>query len=161
MNTPLELLNKKRATSVKHLEEKGKFSKKRVYVGMATCEIAAGSKEVMEIFQSAVADGLDIYISQKGCVGKCSLEPTVDIIEERKEPVFYTQVTPQKAKEIIESHLKKDVVLEEYRESLDMEKQQRIALKNCGVIDPESLDDYLSVKGYEALAKVLSRGQNK
>ena len=82
---------------------------------MATCEIAAGSKEVMDVFQQAVANGLtDVYLSQKGCAGRCNLEPTVEIVEEGKIPVKYGRVTPDKARDIVERHLKKNEIISEW-----------------------------------------------
>jgi NADP-reducing hydrogenase subunit HndB len=94
---------------------KGYLSTKRVYVGMATCEIAAGSKEVMEVFQTAVKNGLtDIYLSQKGCAGRCNLEPTVEVVEEGKIPVKYGKVTREMAKEIVERHIKKGEIIEDW-----------------------------------------------
>lgn len=116
MLTPLELIKKKRAEAVSRIVGKGYLSTKRVYVGMATCEIAAGSKDVMEIFQNAIAnEGLtDVYLSQKGCVGRCNLEPTVEVIESGKNPVKYGQVTEEKAQEIIKRHLKNGEVIQEW-----------------------------------------------
>ena len=115
MVTPLDIIKKKRAQAVSHIISKGYLSTKRVYVGMATCEIAAGSKEVMDEFQKAVANGLtDVYLSQKGCAGRCNLEPTVEIVEEGKIPVKYGRVTPEKARDIVEQHLKKGKVIAEW-----------------------------------------------
>ncbi|MFA5101371.1 MAG: (2Fe-2S) ferredoxin domain-containing protein [Candidatus Omnitrophota bacterium] len=112
MPTPLELVKKKRNQAISSIISKGYLSKKRVYVGMATCEIAAGSKDVMEVFKNAVAGGLtDVYLSQKGCAGRCNLEPTVEVVEEGKIPVKYGKVTPDKARDIIEKHLKKGEVV--------------------------------------------------
>lgn len=115
MLTPLEMIGKKRAEAVNRIISKGYLSTKRVYVGMATCEIAAGSKEVMEVFTQALANGLpDVYLSQKGCAGRCNLEPTVEVIEEGKIPVKYGKVTPERAREIVEKHLKKGQVITEW-----------------------------------------------
>lgn len=105
MKTPLEILAEKKTAAENHLKEKGYYSKTRVYVGMATCEIAAGSKEVMEEFEAAKKAGLDIYLSQKGCAGRCHDEPTVEVIEPEKGSVLYIKVDPKKAKEIIQKHL--------------------------------------------------------
>lgn len=105
MKTPLEILADKKTAAENHLKEKGYFSKKRVYVGMATCEIAAGSKEVMEEFEAAKKNGLDIYLSRKGCAGRCHVEPTVEVIDPEKGSVLYIKVDPKKAKEIIQKHL--------------------------------------------------------
>lgn len=115
MLTPLQMIKKKRAEAINRIISKGFLSSKRVYVGMATCEIAAGSKEVMEVFQAAVKAGLsDVYLSQKGCAGRCNLEPTVEVVQEGKIPVKYGLVTKEKAKEIIERHLKKGEVIKEW-----------------------------------------------
>lgn len=115
MVTPLELIRKKRAEAVDRIAAKGYLAKKKVYVGMATCEIAAGSKDVMEVFQKAVKNGLtDVYLSQKGCVGRCNLEPTVEVLEEGKLPVKYVKVTAEKAAQIVERHLKKGEVVSEW-----------------------------------------------
>jgi (2Fe-2S) ferredoxin len=88
---------------------------KRVYVGMA-CEIAAGSKEVMEVFKNAVTKGglVDVYLSQKGCVGRCNLEPTVEVVEVGKNPVRYGKINPERARQIIDRHLKKGEVIKEW-----------------------------------------------
>ena len=115
MVTPLDVIKKKRAEAVSRIIGKGYLSTKRVYVGMATCEIAAGAKEVMKVFKKAIGDGLtDVYLSQKGCVGRCNFEPTVEVIEENKMPVRYGKVTPEKAQQIIERHLKKGEVIKEW-----------------------------------------------
>ncbi len=115
MLTPIELIKKKRAQAINRIIGKGYLSTKRVYVGMATCEIAAGSKDVWEVFDNAVKNGLtDVYLSQKGCAGRCNLEPTVEVIEEGKVPVKYGKITPEKAKEIIEKHIKNGEVIEKW-----------------------------------------------
>jgi len=115
MITPLEAVKKRRAEAISRIVSKGYLSKTRVYVGMATCEIAAGSKDVMEIFQTAIKNGLtDIYLSQKGCAGRCNLEPTVEIVEESKIPVKYGKVNRERAQQIIERHLKKGEVIKEW-----------------------------------------------
>ena len=104
----MDIIKKKRAEAVNRIISKGYLSTKRVYVGMATCEIAAGSKEVMAVFHEAVARGLtDVYLSQKGCAGRCNLEPTVEVVEEGRIPVKYGKVTPARAREIVERHIGK------------------------------------------------------
>ncbi len=115
MATPLEVIKKKRAEAINRITSKGYLSTKRVYVGMATCEIAAGSREVMEVFQEAMKKGLtDVYLSQKGCAGRCNLEPTVEVVEEGKIPVKYGKVTRQMALEILERHIKKGEVIKDW-----------------------------------------------
>lgn len=115
MVTPKDIIRKKRAEAVNRIISKGYLSTKRVYVGMATCEIAAGSRDVMDIFRQAIANGLtDVYLSQKGCAGRCNLEPTVEVVEEGKIPVKYGRVTPERARDIVEKHLKKGQVITEW-----------------------------------------------
>jgi (2Fe-2S) ferredoxin len=115
MATPLDIIKKKRAEAIGKIIGKGYLSTKRVYVGMATCEIAAGSKEVMEVFRNGIKNGItDVYLSQKGCAGRCNLEPTVEVVEEGKIPVKYGKVTPEKARQIIERHLKKGEIISEW-----------------------------------------------
>jgi (2Fe-2S) ferredoxin len=116
MLTPLEVVKKKRAEAIGRIVGKGYLSTKRVYVGMATCEIAAGSKDVMDVFVQEVKHGglTDVYLSQKGCAGRCNLEPTVEVVEEGRISVKYGKVTPEMAKGIIERHLKKGEVIKEW-----------------------------------------------
>lgn len=112
---PIEIIRRKRAEAISRIIGKGYLSTKRVYVGMATCEIAAGSKEVMEVFEAAVKGGLpDVYLSQKGCAGRCNLEPTVEVVEEGKIPAKYGRVTKEMAEQIIERHLKNGEIIEEW-----------------------------------------------
>ncbi|RPI98173.1 MAG: (2Fe-2S) ferredoxin domain-containing protein [Spirochaetales bacterium] len=116
MMTPMDLVKKKRAQAIARIVGKGYLSTKRVYVGMATCEIAAGSKEVWDVFDNAIKNGglANIYLSQKGCAGRCNLEPMVEIVEAGKIPVKYCKVTPEKAEQIIRKHLKKGAIIEEW-----------------------------------------------
>lgn len=114
MATPMELLKKKREEAHGRVKDKGYLSKKKVYVGNATCEVAAGADQVMDVFSSAVKDGLtDVYLSQKGCAGRCNLEPTVEVIEDDKA-YKYIKVSADMAKEIIERHIKKGEVISEW-----------------------------------------------
>ncbi len=115
MTTPMEMIKKRKAEALNNIVNKGYLASKRIYVGMATCEIAAGSKDVMQVFLDAIKNGLsDVYLSQKGCAGRCNLEPTVEIIEQGKPPVKYGKITAERAKEIVERHLKKGEVIQEW-----------------------------------------------
>ena len=115
MVTPLDIVRQKRAAAIERINGRGFQAKRRVYIGMATCEIAAGSKEAMDVFQHALKNGLtDVYISQKGCAGRCNLEPTVEVIEEGKLPVKYGKVTAERAAQIVERHLKKGEVIKDW-----------------------------------------------
>ena len=116
MSSPKEVLQAKKQKAKNELEKIGFFKPIRVYVGSATCENAAGAHAVMDVFSSEIKNNpkLNVYLSKKGCVGRCNLEPTVDVIQEGKEPVQYVQVTEEKARQIIEKHLKNGEVLSQW-----------------------------------------------
>ena len=89
----------------------------RVVVGMATCGIAAGARPVLNAFVEAVNEsGLaeKVTVSQTGCIGICQYEPVVEIMEAGKEKVTYVKMTPEKAKEVVEQHLKNGNVVSKY-----------------------------------------------
>ena len=89
----------------------------RVVVGMATCGIAAGARPVLSTIVEEV-NKADLYekvtVSQTGCIGFCQLEPIVEVYEAGKEKVTYIKMTPEKAKEVVEKHLKGGNVVTEY-----------------------------------------------
>ena len=114
--TPVELVQGKKAAAHTRMAQKGHHAKRRVYVGQATCEIAAGSGEVWEVFAEAIRKGLpDTFLSAKGCAGLCNLEPMVEILEKGRLPVKYGRVTSARAQEIIRRHLIDGQVIEEWR----------------------------------------------
>jgi NADP-reducing hydrogenase subunit HndB len=89
----------------------------RVVVGMATCGIAAGARPVLNAFVEEVNNaGLadKVTVSQTGCVGYCQLEPIVEIYEAGKDKVTYIHMTADKAKDVVEKHLKGGKVVAEY-----------------------------------------------
>ncbi len=89
----------------------------RVVVGMATCGIAAGARPVLNAFVEGVSNaGLadKVMVSQTGCIGVCQFEPVVEIFEAGKEKVTYIRMTPEKAAEVIEKHLKGGAPISEY-----------------------------------------------
>lgn len=89
----------------------------RVVVGMATCGIAAGARPVLNAFVEEVgAQGLagSVMVTQTGCIGICQYEPVVEIYEAGKEKITYVKMTPEKAKEVVEKHLKGGKVIDEY-----------------------------------------------
>jgi len=89
----------------------------RVVVGMATCGIAAGARPVLNAFVEAVnKEGLDdkVSVTQTGCIGLCQYEPIVEVFEAGKDKVTYIKMNPDKAKEVVEKHLKGGQVVGEY-----------------------------------------------
>ena len=89
----------------------------RVVVGMATCGIAAGARPVLNTFVEEVAKaGLSdkASVTQTGCICICQYEPVVEIYEDGKDKVTYVKMTPEKAAEVVEKHLKGGKVVAEY-----------------------------------------------
>lgn len=89
----------------------------RVVVGMATCGIAAGARPVLntlveEVNASSLAE--KVTVSQTGCIGICQYEPIVEVFEAGKEKVTYVKMTPDKAKRVVEEHLKGGKVINEF-----------------------------------------------
>ena len=89
----------------------------RVVVGMATCGIAAGARPVLNTFVEEVnKEGLSdkVTVTQTGCIGICQFEPVVEVFEAGKDKVTYVKMTPEKAKEVVEKHLKGGRVINDY-----------------------------------------------
>lgn len=89
----------------------------RVVVGMATCGIAAGARPVLNAFVEGVNEaGLSdkVTVTQTGCIGVCQFEPIVEIFEAGKEKVTYAHMDAEKAKKVIEQHLKNGKPVAEY-----------------------------------------------
>ena len=132
----------------------------RVVVGQGSCGIATGAKKTAAEFERLIKEkNLDIKVDITGCVGTCYLEPIVDIYDDNGEMTRYVKVQPDKVAEIVESHLVNHKVLEEQAISEEdkqfVSKQQRVVLRNCGVINPENIDEYIAADGYKAIEKVL------
>ncbi len=132
----------------------------RVVVGQGSCGVATGArKTAAELEKQIAAKGLDIPVSVTGCVGTCYLEPIVDVYDDNEELTRYVKVQPDKVEKIVEEHLaggkpvEEDAISEEDKQFIL--KQQRVVLRNCGVINPENIDDYIAVDGYKAIEKVL------
>ena len=134
---------------------------------------SSGSKNLQAALQQELeAKGLseEIKIVQTGCFGLCALGPIMIIYP---EGTFYSRVTVEDIPEIVEEHLLKgrivdrlaynevpDEITDEIHASLNdtdfYRKQHRVALRNCGVINPEVIDEYIGMDGYAALGKALT-----
>ena len=135
--------------------------------GGTACFSGGGDKIVEEFKSQLAAQGLDktVQVVATGCLGFCEQGPIVKILP---QGTFYVQVKPEDVKEIIGEHLVKGRVVQrlcydpEQATKLVAEanipfyqKQYRIVLRNCGVIDPEKIEDYIARDGYKAIEKVL------
>ncbi len=134
----------------------------KILIGYASCGIAAGAGEVDIALRNKVAQGsLDNEITKVGCVGMCHNEPIVEI-HDSKGVYVYGDVGVSDVDEIVESHLIKGVPVEKKlisspEESYDyFRSQEKIVLRNSGVIDPEDIEEYIDSGGYEALKKALT-----
>ncbi|XFO65799.1 NADP-reducing hydrogenase subunit HndC [Sporomusa silvacetica DSM 10669] len=134
----------------------------KVRVGLGSCGIAAGGRKVMDrLAQEIKNHGKEIELLPTGCIGMCFYEPIVDVFDGDKV-YSYANVTADIATEIFNSHIIGGQPLTQYIVSTTeqpyaiLANQVRIALRNCGVIDPENVDEYKANDGYKALSKVLS-----
>lgn len=97
---------------LRHDEEE----KTRVVIGMATCGIAAGARPVLNKFASLIEEKniQNVSVTQTGCIGLCQYEPIVEITVPGQEKVTYIKMDEQKAKEVVEQHLERGVILAKY-----------------------------------------------
>ena len=131
---------------------------------------SSNSQAIIETLEAQIAEkGLseEIKVIRTGCFGLCALGPIMIVYPEGS---FYSQVQVEDIPEIVEEHLLKgrivtrllydETVTETEIKSLNdtnfYAKQERVALRNCGVIDPENIDEYIAYDGYQALAKCLT-----
>jgi len=109
-------LKRMQESSSKHLHLQNTPYKYRILIGMATCGIAAGAKKVMDTLQEEIyAKGYkDIKVISTGCIGMCTLEPILEVLDKCGQKVTYIQVDPDKVLEILEKHILGGNVVEEY-----------------------------------------------
>jgi len=138
-----------------------------VLVGMGTCGIAAGARAAFQTLEKAIADkGLkDVVLKQTGCLGLCFSEPTVEVKNTDGSSTVYGNVNAAFAERIAAEHLITGTPLTEnvyeqpaadvFNQGAVPLKQTRIVLRNCAVINPEMIDEYIARDGYAALEKAL------
>ena len=132
----------------------------RIVIGEGSCGIAAGAQKVYDALAPLLADS-DVTLGITGCIGMCFLEPIVDIYDKGLLLKRLVKVTPDKAEAIAAAVKAEDLAALKELEITEedngfLAKQTRIALRHCGVIDPEDLNAYLAANGYKALEKVLT-----
>ena len=144
------------------------MGKYKITVGMGSCGIAAGAKPVYEKLQKLIIEKNhpEVTLEETGCVGMCYKEPLVEIIDtETGEKTLYGGINPEKAEKIFAEHVESNEIIHDWvvkstrndgsEENL-FDKQYRIVLSRTGIINPESIEDYLNTDGYKALQKVIS-----
>jgi len=141
---------------------------KKVIVGMSTCGLSAGAQQAYDRLNGLLSGNPGTFaISSTGCIGMCYCEPLVEVREDGNW-IIYGEVTPELADEIYNRHIIGGEVLEDnvaLRIAADGTKsgseaefhnlQTRIVLKNCGTIDPESIEEYEATGGYRGVRKAL------
>ena len=129
----------------------------RIVIGEGSCGIAAGAQKVRSALEALISD----KISSTGCIGMCYLEPIVDLYEGKTLLRRLVRVSDKDAELIAEAYKtgdlsKVDAITITPEDEEFLNKQTRIALRHCGLIDPNSLEDYMANDGYEGLKKVLT-----
>ncbi len=131
-----------------------------IAVGMSSCGIAAGARAVFDaVAKDVAARGLGWKVASTGCIGACHAEPLVEVRPADGSRHLYGNVDESKAKRIVDEHLAGGVPVRELIIPPDypyLARQKRIVLANCGTIDPESIEEYMSRDGYAALRKALT-----
>jgi len=163
------LREEKRKELALRVDTKADTREKHILVCHGTGCTSSKSSEILENFKKILQDKKieNVRVIKTGCFGLCAKGPIVII---RPEDTFYAMVTPKDCEEIIQKHiiegnkverlLAKDIdgTLVNRLDDLNFyKKQKRIALKNCGVINPEDIDEYIAFDGYQALEKVLTQ----
>ena len=137
--------------------------------GGTGCTSSGSEQIITELEKEIKAVGLEeeVKVVKTGCFGLCALGPIMIVYPEGS---FYSRVHPEDIKEIVDEHLLKgrivkrllysETVEDDHIKSLNetdfYKKQHRVALRNCGVINPENIDEYIAVDGYQALGKCLT-----
>jgi NADH-quinone oxidoreductase subunit F len=157
----------------------------KITVGMATCGLAAGAAVIFETLQQRVEQrGLDVMLTKTGCLGCCHQEPIVEVRMPDRAPLIYAKMTRARARALVDElgrgsppanpwavithdespfidprvELNKPIGFETaplFSEQPFVTRQRKIVLRNCGVIDPTSLEEYLARGGYQGLQRTL------
>ncbi len=140
--------------------------KKQVIVGLGSCGIAAGAGKVYDkIKQLMEVENLDIELKQTSCIGMCYREPLVEVIDETGR-YLYGDLTEDKVSDLLDRHIENGEPIQELVVESDLfrgseqdyfEGQVKIALRNCGYMDPESIEEAESRKAYQAIRKIAEQ----
>jgi NADH-quinone oxidoreductase subunit F len=153
-------------------------SESRILIGTGTCGIAAGAEAILTTLREELEkNGLKADIIQVGCIGLCYAEPLIEIAKPGRPSVFYGNLTPELMSEIVRDYLagdnpRPDLALGTRGEgSIEgiprlfdlpvLKPQVRIALRNCGNIDPTDINHYIASGGYEGLSEALRMKQQE
>ena len=132
----------------------------RIVVGEGSCGLAAGAGAVYAALEKALRPEVPAALGITGCIGICYLEPIVDVYDAAGALHRCVRVRPEDAETIVSAVKTGDYsvlsgLLIQPEDEAFLTQQTRIALRHCGLIDPENIDDYTASDGYKALEKVL------
>ncbi len=135
-------------------------ARSRIVVGEGSCGLAAGAALVYSALEEKLTPEVPAELSITGCIGICYLEPIVDVYDPRGELHRCVRVAAEDADTIVkavetEDYTLLDSLVIQPEDAAFLEQQTRIVLRHCGIINPESIDEYLADDGYQALEKVL------
>ncbi|MCF7832833.1 MAG: NADH-quinone oxidoreductase subunit F, partial [Candidatus Marinimicrobia bacterium] len=132
---------------------------KTIKVGMASCGLAAGADAIYQAFKEGLPGSVEL--KKTACIGFCYAEPMVEVIDEAGDSRFYGYLTVRDISKFVENDPPANKLLlsktEEAPGNYKLKKQVRIATRNSGVIDPDSIDEYVDRGGYVALDKVCKK----
>ena len=135
---------------------------KTVKVGLGTCGISAGGEKVYKAFQDELKDHPNAFVlKETGCIGMCYREVLVEVSNGNGTKDLYGEVTPERVGELVEKTILSDQTIDDWlvsgpgKEKGFFERQNRIVLRNCGIIDPGSIDEYIEAGGYKAIEKAI------
>ncbi len=153
-----------------------KISEFVVRVPLASCTLAAGADKVLESIKKALGKlGLDARVKKTGCMGLCYLDPWIELESSGLPPAIYANVKPDQVERIIRRYVEGDLSdalavrgeangfkgVPSLNSLPEWRLQVRYVSRNCGFIDPESIEDYLRTGGYSGLRKALKLGKEE
>jgi NADH-quinone oxidoreductase subunit F len=166
-------LEARRSRAVKAWDELQNSTRPVIYVGAASCGLAAGAAEVVRAIEGHLEKkGYAADVLKVGCIGPCYLEPLVDVQMPGRPRISYSGVTPDLARALLDSFLERGEVFRnrlvghfgadeldgapKFFEHPMLARQVRVVLRNCGIIDPDNVDHYLARDGYRGFEKCLA-----
>ena len=142
------------------------MNKTKVIVGLGSCGLAAGAGKVYDKINTIKKESnLDFELKKTSCIGMCFREPLVEVIDDNGS-YLYGEVDEKRAVEILEKHIKNAEPIKEYVVKTDLfetkdkayfEGQVKIALRNCGYMDPEFIEEYEEREGYKAMKSIAAK----
>ncbi len=171
---PLNEKNEKLENEIKELNERllyKKHDKPVIFIGMGTCGLASGAGKVKDAFEEELKKhNIDALIVPTGCIGFCAVEPIVDIKMPGKDRVVYSEVQDKDVPALVKAALIENGIYkkrllgkhgkstEEVKSIYDIPffaKQEKRVLSNCGIINPDSIDEYIANGGFKGIDKAL------